>query len=546
MNDGLKRTAYGYTRVSTDEQVPGASLENQRLAIQKYANENNIEIVGWFSDPGYSAKNANRPELKKMLASLRNNKGKIDHIIVYDLSRLTRDRISFYGEIFPKMYRFGTTIRSTKEKIDETPNGRLLLGISLDLHQFDNDNKSQTVRDNMTLLAKQGWWMSQAPLGLKLKHILIDGVTTKDGKKKYHNTLEIDDTDNIGENIRFLLNRFSEGDINVANLVRIAQRMGVKSKNGQLIKFTTLDGILRQPVYAGYNTSSKLLGGEMVKLVDFDGIISLETYNKNQKILNSDIRELTPSDNILYPLKHTLVCSKCGKPIRASASTSGSGKPSPRYHCCEKGHGSINIADMHQLFVSYLNEIAPNDGTVKMFKEITKRTAAKKLSDTNLELASCRAKLSVIDEKINSATEAKLDGSIKQKEYDRYVEAKTLERDQLDQRILELEKIQRVSEATIDYVCNFITQPAKLWKDANLESRQAFQATMFPNGLHFDIKERKFGTDDLSPLYSVICNKKEPNLGSNYGLVGPAGIEPGRPSWNRTSIVPLEGVCPIR
>ena len=70
MNDGLKRTAYGYTRVSTDEQVPGASLENQRLAIQKYANENNIEIVGWFSDPGYSAKNANRPELKKMLASL--------------------------------------------------------------------------------------------------------------------------------------------------------------------------------------------------------------------------------------------------------------------------------------------------------------------------------------------------------------------------------------------------------------------------------------------------------------------------------------------
>ena len=33
-------------------------------------------------------------------------------------------------------------------------------------------------------------------------------------------------------------------------------------------------------------------------------------------------------------------------------------------------------------------------------------------------------------------------------------------------------------------------------------------ATMFPNGLHFDIKDKIFGMDDLSPLFSVINNKK--------------------------------------
>ena len=42
---------------------------------------------------------------------------------------------------------------------------------------------------------------------------------------------------------------------------------------------------------------------------------------------------------------------------------------------------------------------------------------------------------------------------------------------------------------------------------------------MFPNGLHFNIKERKFGTQDLSPLFSVICNKKESCNGSNSGMV---------------------------
>lgn len=34
MDDGVKRIAYGYTRVSTEEQTFGASLENQRIAIQ--------------------------------------------------------------------------------------------------------------------------------------------------------------------------------------------------------------------------------------------------------------------------------------------------------------------------------------------------------------------------------------------------------------------------------------------------------------------------------------------------------------------------------
>lgn len=526
MNDGVKRKAYGYTRVSTDEQVPGASLENQRIAIQRYADENDIEIVGWFSDPGYSAKNANRPELQKMLEAIHSHKREIDFVIVYNVSRISRNLESFSREIGYRMASCGTTLRSTMEVIDETPVGRLMLNISLSIHQYDNDVKSQTVKDNMRLLTKQGWWMSQAPLGLKLKHVLHEGVTTPDGKKKYHNTLEIDDTDNIGENIRFLLKRFSEGDITIATSLKMAHKLGIKMKSGEPIKFNTLEGILHNPVYAGYNASSRLLDGEMVRIKDFNGLISLETFNKNQKIMKGNAKELTPSDNELYPLKRTLICSKCGKPIRASAPTTGSGKKSPRYHCCGKGHGSIGVKEMHQAFVDYLKDITPADNTVKLYKEVIKRTAALRLSNTNKELAKCREELSAIDSKLNDVLDALLEGKIGREEKERYSEAQIAKRDVVEQKILELEKVQRMSEATIDYVCNYITKPAKLWKDANLESRQAFQAAMFPNGLHFDILERKFGTDDLSPLFSVICNKKEPNADSNSEMVDLTGLEP--------------------
>lgn len=478
MHDDIRRVAYGYTRVSTEEQVDGASLENQRRLIQKYADDHNIEIVGWYTDAGISAKTAHRPQLQVMLEDLNKRKGEIDYVIVYNVSRISRNLASFSKDIGYRMASCGVTLRSTQEVIDETPTGRFMLNIALSMHQLDNDIKSQTVKDNMTLLARKGWWMTQAPLGLKLKPIKT-GETTNDGKKKYHNTLEVDEKDNIGKNVQYLLNRFSEGDINIAKLTRIAQKMGVKGKNGKPIVFNTLDRILRQTVYAGYNDSKRLLNGELTKIKDFNGIITLETFKKNQCILNSDKRDLVPSDNTLYPLRGLLICPHCGIKIRASAPTDGSGKSSPRYHCCTKGHGSIQASEMHELFVDYLKSITPAEPTVKLFKEILKRTAIKKLGNTNAELNKAREELTTIDVKLNNALEALLEGRISQSEKDRYTEALNIKRTDLGIKINELEHIQRLSESTIDYVCNFMTKPAKLWADADLETRQAFQATMF-------------------------------------------------------------------
>lgn len=50
-----QRRAYGYTRVSTDRQVDGASLENQHAEIEKYAEREGFTIVGWYQDAGKSA-----------------------------------------------------------------------------------------------------------------------------------------------------------------------------------------------------------------------------------------------------------------------------------------------------------------------------------------------------------------------------------------------------------------------------------------------------------------------------------------------------------
>ena len=155
------------------------------------------------------------------------------------------------------------------------------------------------------------------------------------------------------------------------------------------------------------------------------------------------------------------------------------------------------------------------------------RDAIHELKTYSLEtLAQHREAISDIDKKLIEAVDAMLDGKITIDDKNRYSEALEQKRQDLRREIDKLERNQGLNEATIDYVCNFMTKPAKLWKDADLETRQAFQKMLFPNGLHFDIKDKIFGTDDLSPLFSVINNKKEPDSGSDCEMVISAGVEP--------------------
>ncbi|MGB8154403.1 MAG: recombinase family protein [Nitrososphaeraceae archaeon] len=78
--------AFGYLRVSTEEQT----ILNQRIAIKKWASENDYEILEFFEDASVSGKVAaiNRPAFREMLEIVKNEQ--VDAVIVYELSRVGR------------------------------------------------------------------------------------------------------------------------------------------------------------------------------------------------------------------------------------------------------------------------------------------------------------------------------------------------------------------------------------------------------------------------------------------------------------------------
>ena len=131
-----------------------------------------------------------------------------------------------------------------------------------------------------------------------------------------------------------------------------------------------------------------------------------------------------------------------------------------------------------------------------------------------------------INDKKQRALDSFLEGKISQEEKDGYTKNLDARRLELKERRMAVEKQQMLNETTIEYVCNLMDKPAKLWRDADLDTKRAFQRMLFPNGLHIDIKTKKCRTEDLSPLYSVIRTKKEPEGPQNADMVTSAGVEP--------------------
>lgn len=87
-----KTKCYIYTRVSTAIQVDGYSLDAQKDKIRKYAEFQDMEIVGEYSDEGHSGKNIKgRPEFMKMLNDIEDGKDDISFVLVFKLSRFGRN-----------------------------------------------------------------------------------------------------------------------------------------------------------------------------------------------------------------------------------------------------------------------------------------------------------------------------------------------------------------------------------------------------------------------------------------------------------------------
>ncbi len=358
-----------YTRVSTDNQAEKEynSCEAQEERIKSYIkSQEELKLYQVYSDPGYSGANIERPALGRMLKDIID--GKIDCVLCYKIDRLTRSPKDFYAliELFDSN---GVSFISITEHFDTaTPSGRLLRNIMLTFAQFERELSAERTKDKMYQRAEKGMW---------------NGGTVPYGYKNKDKKLVINPEES--EFVKEMFKIFIETKSLAETRRRINKKY--KTRKGKKFSKTTVDNILRNPVYYG-----KLPYKENL----YDGvhkpIITEPMFLKAQSFHKKRYKRKTKIDHV-YFLQGLLKCSECGSTMTPTYTKNkhkdGITPRYTKYYRCTKTYkhewDSCNIksvnADKIEDFVIYkLKEISKDEKAINKIVERTNKNDELKIS----------------------------------------------------------------------------------------------------------------------------------------------------------------------
>jgi DNA invertase Pin-like site-specific DNA recombinase len=157
--------AYGYTRVSTEEQAKeGISLSAQKAKIQAFATLKDLNLIEIITDEGLSGKDLNRPGLQRLLELAKDQTA--EAVIVYKLDRLsrkTRDLLSLIEDVFKKG---NTRFFSLTEQIDtETAIGKFFLTLMGAMAQMERELIAERTKSTLAYKKEKGESLGHIPYG---------------------------------------------------------------------------------------------------------------------------------------------------------------------------------------------------------------------------------------------------------------------------------------------------------------------------------------------------------------------------------------------
>ena len=324
------KRAVSYIRVSTREQAQrGGSEEGFSLPAQREANKRKAQSMGAlvvkeFADRGESARSANRPELQKMLAYLKEDGG-IDYVIVHKLDRLARNRADDV-EINRAFEEAGVRLVSTSENIDQTPGGMLLHGIMSSIAEFYSRNLANEVIKGMGEKARNGGTLGKAPLG----YVNVRG---RDEHGREVRTVELDQQ--RAPLLRLAFSEYATGNWTVSQLAKHLAGLGLDvpatpSKPARPITKGRLHTLLRHPYYKGV---VQFQGVEYAG--KHEALVDEETWQVVQAVLGSH-RSGERERLHNHFLKSTVVCGQCGSRLLVQNTKNGKGVLYPYFICARR------------------------------------------------------------------------------------------------------------------------------------------------------------------------------------------------------------------
>ena len=324
-HNGPMRVAI-YARVSSERQAEKElSIPAQLKALKKHALNRGWDVVAEYVDEAESARSANRPAFKDMIAAAKNTVKPFDCILVWKLSRFARNRED--SVIYKSLLkRRKISVVSMNEHVDESPAGSLLEGIIEVIDEFYSANLAQDTIRGMKENAARGYRNGGTPpFGYRCT-LESHGSVTK-------SKLTPDEREAPIVRRAFDLAAHGQGAREIASSLNAE---GLKTRHGKHFSATTINHMLRNEAYVGtivWNRYSKVSGARQRKsddeIVRVPGchtpLVDKDVFEVVQALLTSRRPSVTHSKRVYsrYLLSGLAHCAQCGSPAIGANGKSG-------------------------------------------------------------------------------------------------------------------------------------------------------------------------------------------------------------------------------
>ena len=397
-----KNNCYIYTRVSTAMQVDGYSLDAQREKLRKYADFQEMQVVGEYSDEGKSGKNiGGRPQFQQMLDDIKEGKDNVSFVLVFKLSRFGRNAADVLSSL-QFMQDYGVNLICVEDSIDSSrDSGKLMISVLSAVAEIERENILVQTMAGRKQKAKEGKWNGGfAPYGYYLEK----------GELKI--------AEDEAEVIRVIYNQFCHTTMGASTVAKYLNSHGYVKKqrqNGTLSSFSAhfVKLVLDNPVYCGKvaygRRKTEKINGErnqyhIVRQTEYpiyEGIHEAIILEDEWKLAQEKRKRTGVKNKKVYSMEHQHIlsgivcCPGCGHPMYGSVNRKrkkdGTFYRDYWYYACkhyldEDGHKCTYSKQIHQEKVNgAVEEVIRNIIHDPKFEEATKAKIQERIDTVEIE-----------------------------------------------------------------------------------------------------------------------------------------------------------------
>ena len=462
----MKTTAV-YARFSSDNQRK-ESIDEQVRACKYYAQQTGqYDIIKIYSDEALSGfKHTHKREgFLQLMEDARAHK--FEAVMVYELSRFSRngtDTITYTEEL----ERLGIEFVSVRERLDQTPEGRMMMYVITGMNEYYSRNLAIEVMRGL----KENAYNAKHTGGLPPLGYDID----KDGHYII-NPVE-------AAAVRLIFDMYLSGSGYTVICDELNDR-GYRTKRGNKFARNSLYDLLRNEKYTGdfiYNRTAKPKNGkqnrhaykdeaDIIRVENaFPSIITREEYEEVLRKMKQNEHKGGRNGAVHdYLLSGKVYCGHCGKSMygetrrRRGSDFAYYSCNGHKAHICDKH--SVRCERLEEEVIKQLNEMYFSDETLTLIAE--RIHSQKNDAKADAKAALLRKQSAELKRKIDNGTKAILDG-VDSDELREAVKECSAQKKAIDRRILEIETAADNAGRTVSE----IRESAKYFADLSKLSRE--------------------------------------------------------------------------